>query len=404
MSTSLLYQSFGVRGYRYVGTRFEGGRTIFRVEQESETVCCPQCRSGNVIRRGQWVREFRMVPIGGKPVLLVLPIQRVECRSCGAVRQVKVAFADVRRSYTRAFERYALDLSKRMTIKDVADHLGISWDVIKDIQKRHLTRRFGKPKLKRLSLIAIDEISIGHGQRYLTVVLNLSNGAVVFVGEGRGSWVLDPFWRQLKQAHATLKAVAMDMWPAYIAAVQTHFPGATIVFDRFHVVKLFNEKLSNLRRELQREATDVLHKKVMKGTRWLLLKNPENLDEHRNERARLEEALRLNQPLATAYYLKEDLRQLWEQADKPAAGAFLDDWMARAQASGVRMLKDFAKTLAGHRSGLLAYYDYPISTGPLEGTNTKIKVLQHQAYGFRDIEFFKLKIKGLHETKYALVG
>ena len=168
--------------------------------------------------------------------------------------------------------------------------------------------------------------------------------------------------------------------------------------------KLYNEKLSNLRRDLQREATDLLEKKVLKGTRWLLLKNPENLDDQHNERQRLEEALRVNKPLATAYYLKEDLRHFWEQPDKATAAAFLQDWIARAEVSGVRMLKDFAKTLAAHRSGLLAYYAFPISTGPLEGTNTKIKVLQRQAYGFRDVAFFKLKILGLHETKYALVG
>jgi len=404
MSTSLLYHSFGVRGYRHVGTTFQGGRTIFRIEQDPQTLRCPQCRSSSVIRRGQWLRRFRTVPIGRRPVLVELPVQRVQCRSCGAVRQVKVAFAEERRTYTRVFERYALELSKRMTIKDVAAHLGLCWDVIKDMQKRHLTRRFAKPKLKKLSRIAIDEISIGHGQRYLTVVLDLASGAVVFVGQGRGSRVLDSFWRQLKAAGVHLQAVAMDMWPAYIAAVRTHFPTAAIVFDHFHVVKLFNDKLSDLRRELQREATQGLHKKVLKGTRWLLLKNPEHLDEGRGERARLEEALRVNQPLATAYYLKEDLRQFWQQPDKETAAAVLKDWIARAGASGVRMLKDFAKTLAAHRGGLLAYYDYPISTGPLEGTNTKIKVLQRQAYGFRDVEFFKLKIKALHETKYALVG
>ena len=404
MSTSLLYHTFGVRGYRHVGTRYEGGRTVFRIDQDPGTLRCPECRSRNVIRRGCTVREFRTVPVGSRPVVLVLPVQRVECRSCGAIRQVKVAFAEERRTYTRAFERYALDLSRAATIQDVAWHLGISWDVIKDIQKRSLTRRFGKPKLHKLSLIAMDEISIGRGQRYLTVVLDLRSGAVVFVAEGREAKVLDPFWRSLRQARARVQAVAMDMWPAYITAVQTHLPGVPIVFDHFHVVKLFNEKLSDLRRDLQREATERLHKQVLKGTRWLLLKNPENLDESRHERTRLEEALRVNRPLATAYYLKEDLRQFWDQADKPTAASFLQDWIARATVSGIRMLQDFAKTLAAHRSGLLAYYDHPISTGPLEGTNTKIRVLQRRSYGFRDMEFFKLKIKALHETKYALVG
>ena len=147
-----------------------------------------------------------------------------------------------------------------------------------------------------------------------------------------------------------------------------------------------------------------MQKQVIKGTRWLLLKNPENLDQDRQEGERLNEALRLNQPLALAYYLKEDLRQFWEQPSKTAAATFLEDWIARAQSAGIPFLLRFSKTLALHRRGLLAYYDYPISTGPLEGTNNKIKTMQRQAYGFRDREFFKLKILALHETRYALVG
>jgi transposase len=114
--------------------------------------------------------------------------------------------------------------------------------------------------------------------------------------------------------------------------------------------------------------------------------------------------LRLNRPLATAYYLKEDLRQFWEQPGQRFATAFLNGWLRRAEASGVKMLQQMAKTLEAHRDGLLAYFAYPISTGPLEGTNNKIKTLKRQAYGFRDREFFKLKILAIHEAKYALVG
>ena len=320
------------------------------------------------------------------------------------VRQVEVPFADPRRSYTKAFERYALELSRRMTIRDVAAHLGVGWDLIKDIQKRDLSRRFAKPKLKHLRRIAIDEIAVAKGHRYLTVVLDLDSGAVVFVGDGKGADALKPFWKRLRPSGAKIEAVAMDMSAAYRGAVSAHLPKAVIVFDHFHVIKLFNEKLSDLRRSLYREATDAMQKKVLKGTRWLLLKNPENLDAEKDEKQRLEEALALNKPLATAYYLKEDLRRFWEQPGKRFATAFLDGWMRRAEASGIKMLQQMAKTLAAHRSGLLAYYDAMITSGPMEGTNNKIKTMKRQAYGFRDQEFFKLKILAIHETKYALVG
>jgi transposase len=176
------------------------------------------------------------------------------------------------------------------------------------------------------------------------------------------------------------------------------------VFDRFHIVKLFNEKLSELKRTLYHQLQSSGEKNLIKGTRWLLLKNPENLDSSRFEPQRLEKALAINKPLAAAYYMKEDLRRLWTQPDKPKAFKFLADWIYRAGSSGVQMLAKFARTMATHLHGILAYYDFPISTGPLEGTNNKIKTMQRQAYGFRDIEFFKLKIMAIHQSRYALVG
>jgi transposase len=404
MSTSLLYHAFGIRGYQYTRTDYQGGQVIFTIRHEPETCRCSACGSPQVQSRGRVERRFRTVPIGSRATFVVLPVPRVECQACGVVRQVKLPFADPRRSYTRSFERYALELGRRMTIRDVARHLGVGWDVIKDIQKRDLSRRFAKPKLKHLRHIAIDEIAVAKGHRYLTVVLDLDSGAVVFVGDGKGAKALKPFWKRLRGSKAKIEAVAMDMSKAYRAAVSTHLPEAKIVFDRFHVVKLFNEKLTQLRRDLHREATDTLQKKVLKGTRWLLLKAAENLDDKRNEKQKLDEALALNKSLATAYYMKEDLRQFWEQPGKRFATAFLNDWIKRAEASGIKMLQEMAKTLAWHRSGLLAYYDVRITSGPMEGTNNKIKTMKRQAYGFRDKEFFKLKILAIHETKYELVG
>jgi transposase len=404
MSTSLLYHAFGIRGYTYTRSEFQGGQVIFSIHQKPQTCRCSACGSPDVKHRGHVQRRFRTVPIGTKATIVVLPIPRVECSACGLVRQVEVAFADPRRTYTRAFERYALELSRRMTIRDVARHLGVGWDMIKEIQKRDLSRRFAKPKLKHLKRIAIDEIAVGKGHRYLTIVMDLESGAVVFVGDGKGADALKPFWKRLRPSKAKIEAVAMDMSAAYRSAVSTHLPKAKIVFDHFHIVKLFHEKLSELRRAMYHEATETMQKKVLKGTRWLLLKNPENLEVAKNEKQRLEEALALNKPLATAYYMKEDLRQFWEQPGKRFATVFLDGWIRRAEASGIKILQQMGKTLAAHRSGLLAYYDAMITSGPMEGTNNKIKTMKRQAYGFRDQEFFKLKILAIHETKYELIG
>jgi transposase len=403
MSTSLLYHRFGIVGYRYVSQKFMAGGTVFRIEQPRDRLRCSHCGSDAVWAQGGSERRFKGLPIGKQPTLIEFEVPRVRCWECGLVRQVKIQFADPKKRYTRAFERYALDLSQHMTIQDVAHHLQVSWDTIKEIQATDLKRRFGKPKLGKLKQIAIDEINVGHGHRYLTIVLNLLTGAVVFVGDGKGAEALDPFWKQLRRARAKVEAVATDMSPAYTKAVRDHLPDAVHVFDHFHVIKLYNEKLSDFRRHLFHQLTRQ-EQQLVKGIRWLLLKSSENLDPEKREPERLKKALALNEPLAIVYYMKEDLRQLWTQGSKFLARLFLEEWLEMARSSGIRMLQKFAKMLQKHQEEILNYYDYRISTGPLEGTNTKIQVMKRQAYGYRDHEFLKLKILGIHQSKYALVG
>jgi transposase len=404
MSSTLLYRAFGFRQYRCERTTTRDGVLTLHLVQDPEHDRCSYCQSPDVIRHGAEDRTVRTVPIGGRPVELRLPVPRLGCRTCGRVRQAAIRFARPFRRFSRALERYALSLLSHMTIRAVADHLRVGWDGIKALFKRHLQTRFAQPKLKKLNRLAVDEISVGHGHRYLTVVLDLVSGAVVFVGEGKGADALIPFWKRLKAAHARIEAIATDMSPAYIAAVREHLPNALHVFDHFHVVKLFNDRLSDFRRDLQREAEGPLGKTVLKGTRWLILKNPENLDAAKGERARLEEALRINQPLATAYYMKEEFRHFWGQPSLADATRFLDDWCRRAEASTLSVLTKMAGTFRMHRTGLLNYHRCPISTGPLEGVNNKIKTLQRQAYGYRDQEFFRLRIYSIHLAKYELLG
>ncbi len=182
MSTSLFYHAFGVRGYSDVRTEYRGGGIVLVIDQAPSAWRCAACGSREVLPKGRVWREFRTVPIGHKPVMIAFPIPRVRCQECGRTRQVR--FADPRRSSTHAFERYALELSRDMTIQDVAAHLGVGWNLIQDLQNRHLQRRFSRPKLGNLRKIAIDEIAVAKGHRYLTVVLDLDSVAVVLVGDG----------------------------------------------------------------------------------------------------------------------------------------------------------------------------------------------------------------------------
>jgi transposase len=286
-----------------------------------------------------------------------------------------------------------------MTISEVSKHLDVSWDMVKEIHKRYLHKNYGNPSLKHLTSIAIDEIYCGKKQKYLTIVLNLKTGAVVFVGKGKGADALEPFWKKLGRRKKKIKSVAIDMSAGYTKAVVENLSQAVLVYDHFHVIKLYNEKLTDLRRALYNATKDADMKALLKGTRWLLLKNAENLNEERGESERLEAALQANRPLMIAYYLKEELHRIWEQMNREEGEEIFEKGLLTAESSGVGMLSKFAQTLRDYREGILNYYDHRITTGPLEGTNTKIRVMQRKAYGFRDEEYFTLKIYALHETK-----
>lgn len=290
-----------------------------------------------------------------------------------------------------------------MTIQDISSILHTSWGLIKDIDKVSLGRRYKSIDIKNVRYIAIDEFSVKRGHKYMTVVMDLETRRIIYVNEGRTIESLVPLFKRFIRLGVTPKAIAMDMWPAYISAVTEYFPGTPIVFDRFHIEGNLNKTISNIRKAVFRDETDLNKRKLIKGTRWLLLKNNKNLNEDNNEKEKLGLALDINKPLATAYYLKEDLKQFWSQRNLEEAKNFLGSWAAKAIASGITLMKKFAYSLLGHRTGLFSWFENKISTGPLEGMNNKIKVLKRKAYGYRDMEYFKLKIYNLHHAKYPLL-
>jgi len=296
-----------------------------------------------------------------------------------------------------------MDLSRIGTIKDVAMFLNISWDTVKDIQKRYLQRHYGNPDLKGLEYIGIDEFAVRKGHVYKTIVADLVTGRVVYVWDGKGADALERFWKKTRKAGAQIKAVATDLSAAFISSVRENAPDSTLVFDHFHVVKLMNDTLDKLRRQAYSQEADIMKRKVLKGTRWLLLRNGEDIYDpcHRN---RLENALQMNAPLMKGYYLKEALREIWMQVNKEKAEQVLWDWIKQANDSKVPLLMKFGNTLAAHRTGILAWYEHHISTAKLEGINNKIKTMKRQAYGYRDERFFELKILSLHDKNYAFLG
>jgi transposase len=288
-----------------------------------------------------------------------------------------------------------------MTLIDVAEVTGLSWDTAKDMIKPFLQKTVDDLRYRDLKYLAIDEIYIGRRRKFYTVVIDLESGRIVWVAHGRGGECLRKLWRRLRLAKAKIVAVAMDMSAAYWKAVRENLREAAIVFDKFHIVKLVNEKLDELRRDLVREAEGLLNTSI-KGLRYLLLTRREHLAADKMQT--LDVALQFNQPLFTAYYLKEELTLLWEQPTAEGMEAFLEDWCRRAAQTGIRRFQSLANTLLGHRSGILSWFTHRINSGRMEGINNKIRTLTRSAYGYRDEGFFFLKLYNLHRSRQELVG
>jgi transposase len=406
MSVDVLYREFELDGYR-VDDAWTGqdGSLFVLIAVPRESLRCRDCHCSRVHLHESRQRFWKAAPLGLTPVFITMKTPRVKCLQCGSRTWHQPTFAHGQRQITKKFEAFLEAWLSRLTIQDVVKVFGVSWNTVCEIDIRRL-KKLSRPGLAGMKRLAIDEVYLGKSHKFITLVVDLDTRAVISVAPGRGLTGLQGIFMRLKQAKAAVQAVATDMAGGYISAVIKYLPKAKLVFDHFHVIKLMNEKLTTLRRDLYREQVGNLRRDVLKGIRWLLLKNPENLTqtERVDERQKLEQALTLNKPLATAYYLKEDLRQFWNQKSMKAAEKFLDDWCRRADASGIRVLKTMAKTLRTHRQGLLNWYLEPISSGPIEGINNKIGAMQRRAYGYRNYEHLKERILTLHHTKFTLNG
>lgn len=406
MSGFVFYHEMGLDGYDVEDSWVGKNGTLFvLIGLAREHWECRKCSCRRVHAHESRERFWKACPLGMTPVVVTMKTPRVECLNCGSRTWHQPKFADGQRRITKAFERCLEAWLSRLTIQDVVEVFGVSWNTVCDIDLRRL-KKLSRPGLAGLQRLAIDENYLGKSHKFITLVVDLDTRAIVSVTQGRGQKALNGFFPRLKRAGAKIQAVAVDMAGGYIAAVRKHLPKARLVFDHFHVIQLMNEKLTTLRRDLYRELKDNLGHDVLKGVRWLLLKNSENLKptSESDERTRLEEALKLNESLAKAYYLKEELRQFWNQPSLLAAERFLASWCKRAHATGIRVLQTMSKTLLRHRTGLLNWYHDPISSGPIEGINNKIGALQRRAYGYRNYEHFKQRLLTLHHTKFMLNG
>ena len=398
MNSSFLYHAWGLYTHECTREEYKGNTIILHIQAKEREKVCPRCGKRHLVKNGYRIRDFMGLPIGGKKLLIRMKVQRYKCRDCDYDQQERIPFATGSRSYTHRFAKYVVDLLRGMTLQDVSNHLGVSWDTVKEIHSTCLERHYSPPSLEGVENIGIDEFAVRKGHVYKTIVVDLDSGRVLYVGDGKGADALTKFWKKVRRKDIRIKHVATDLSAAFIASVMENCPEAVHVFDHFHVVKLMNEKLDDIRRKVYSMEKDVNKRKVLKGTRYLLLGNGTDIFD-KQHKSRLDNALAMNEPLSKAYYLKEQLRQIWMQPVKSMGEDVFDDWVRQAEQSKIPQLQKMAVTMRAYKTGILAWYDCHLSTGKVEGINNKIKVMKRNAYGFRDDKYFTLRLYALHDCR-----
>lgn len=392
MSTVLLQNTQRIRGFQHRKFEYSKEKLIWIINRRE--FHCPQCGSLKIRAECIRIREIQGLPLGRLRVYFMVKTHRLYCLNCHRRSFETFHFLSSPKSrITKELEQQIIIDRHEMSIRSVAQKYHLRWELVKEIEKRFLAKRYKRTPIAHVKKIGIDEIHVGtkpdRTHRYLTIVRNLEDGSVIHVGDGKGGAALGNLSEKLRKKK--VKVVAMDMSNAYSSWVMRHFPQARIVFDHFHVIKLMNERLDKLRRRYIAQL-DASQRNQFKRLRMLFLTNIENQDKDsllilKNMRKHFGE-------LADAYMFKESLRSIYATAKNALdARAAFRRWATLATESGSRELVAMAKTIREKLSGIITYWTFDrLSNASTEGFNNKIRWLIRQAYGFRDMNYLKLKI------------
>jgi len=335
---------------------------ITQVKLEPDLRYLPVCSGCKKKVRSVHSYETRAIsdmPMIESIVLIILRYRKVRCPDCG-IRVEQHDFVAPYARYTYRLAQFVFILCKNMTLQDVAELLHMSWYQVKEIDKSELMKLYKTRNFDDIKILSIDEISIKKHHKYLTVITNFDTGEVIGVVENRDYEALTTFLKTIPfEVRRTIEAVAIDMWDPYIKAIKEHCPKAGIVFDLFHVIAAFSRLIDKVRNIEYRKA-DAELKRLMKGARYLLLKNPQNINA--DEQPRLKAILKSNENLALLYILKEYLKRLWQYSYRASAKKFLNYWCQLALESGIQPLYKFVTMLLNYSYGIINHCKYKIHT------------------------------------------
>ena len=350
---------------------------------------CPRCGSVHCHIEEKYTRIARDLDLRHKLCYIKFEENKIRC-SCG---YRGIEYLDFIRPYsrcTRLLEEEVAVCTARMTITDASLIWHLDWKTVKEIDKQSIKDKMIDLKTLNPTMIGVDEIAYIKGHHYLTIVRDITARKVIWVGFKRKTATLDAFFKELgPEKSLNIKVCCMDMWDPYIASVNRNTP-ADIVFDKFHIIKKVNEALDKVRRKVFANS-DKSTRKEMKHKRFLILHRRNNLVDEQDIES-LEQLLESNKPLYTAYILKEEIADIFDDVDEHREIVRLEQWFKNVRDSGIDEFLPVVSMMQRYLYGILNYFKYGLTNVGSEGFNNKINVIKRAAFGFRDIEYFKLKI------------
>lgn len=339
-------------------------------------------------------RRFEFVPMWGIAVVFVYSMRRVECRRCG-VKVEQVPWAEGKSGMTNEYRWYLAKWARRMSWKEVSEAFRVSWDRVFEAVKHVVNWGLKHRDLDDIRSIGVDEVQWHRGHQYQTVVYQIDEDQkrLLWIGPDRKAKTLLRFFRFLgKERTARLEFICSDMWQGYLKVIRKKASQAVHVLDRFHVMQRINKAINDVRAAEVKQLEQDGYEPVLTGSRWVLLKRPENLTER--QAVKLKELLRYNLKSVRSHLMREDFQRLWEYASPTWAGKFLDAWCTRAMRSKIEPMKKVARSLRDKRELILNWFhaDGTISAGIVEGFNNKLKLVTRKSYGFRTQEAYEIAL------------
>ena len=370
-------------GASVVDVSFGADGVIVTVRLRRRRRVCSRCgQTGRQLEiHDRRVKRWRHLDLGVNRCVIECELRRLRCRDCG-VHLEAVPWARPGARHTRDLEDVVAWLAQQMAKTPIAGLLRIGWDTVGRIVARVVADRLDERRLAGLVAVGCDEISYRRGQRYLTSVVDHRTGAIVWCAAGRNAATLQAFFTELGERRHTIRAVSIDMSGGYEKAIREAVPAAEVCFDPFHVVRLGQRAVDQVRRDEwnAHERSHTPTGRWIKGTRWSLLKAPDK--QSVGQLALLGEVAQANKALYRAFLLKEELRLLYQLDDPRLAPAHLDAWLAWASRSRLKPFVKLARTIRRHRAGILAAIRLGLSNGRLEGLNSRIRLISHRSFGF----------------------